>query len=362
VHPRAPTAPDRAVNRPDLLPAISVIVPVYNGAAVLERCLAALAASQGPSWECIVADDGSDDRSAEIARVRGARVIQVGRSPLGPAAARNAAARLARAPLLCFLDADVAVHPNTLAAFVELFEHEPDLAAAFGSYDARPAEPGLVSQYRNLLHHFVHQHGREQAVTFWAGCGAIRREVFETLGGFDPLWRRPSVEDIELGYRLVAAGQRIRLARQIQVTHLKRWTFWGMVRTDIFDRALPWTALIVRAGQLPNDLNVGWSSRLSALSVYALAGLLGLGWRRRPAWLAALVPLGALLAFNRDFYAFLWQQRGPWFLIRALPLHWLYYAYSSLAFGAGVLLTRLAARLPPALSGSRGAKWADRCC
>ena len=61
----------------------------------------------------------------------------------------------------------------------------PALTAVMGSYDDTPSEPGLVSQYRNLLHHFVHQVGREKASTFWAGCGAVRRGAFQ-LGPASP--------------------------------------------------------------------------------------------------------------------------------------------------------------------------------
>ena len=82
----------------------------------------------------------------------------------------------------------------------------------------------MVSQYRNLLHHFVHQEGNPEASTFWAGCGAVRRAAFDAVAGYDEArFRRPSIEDIELGYRLRRAGYRIRLDRDLQCTHLKRW-------------------------------------------------------------------------------------------------------------------------------------------
>jgi glycosyltransferase involved in cell wall biosynthesis len=315
-------------------PAISVVVPVYNGAASLRLCLEALGRTRGPAWECIVVDDGSDDESGAIARARGARVLRTGDAPGGPARARNLGAAAASAPLVCFIDADVLVRPETLAQFVDLFDAEPDLTAAFGSYDTQPASPDVLSQYRNLLHHFVHQTGREAASTFWAGCGAVRREAFVAVGGFDASYTRPSIEDIELGTRLRAGGARITLAKHIQVTHLKRWSLWEIVRTDIRDRAVPWSRLIARTRRLPNDLNLSWSSRVSAIGVYALAGALAL--RRWP----AVPPLVALLlACNARLYLFFFQVRGPWFLLRVLPLHWLYYAYSALAF-AGCMLVR----------------------
>jgi glycosyltransferase involved in cell wall biosynthesis len=318
-------------------PTISVIVPVRDGAEVLARCLEALRHSQGVAWECIVVDDGSTDDSATIARDCGARVLHIGLPGRGPGQARNLGARAARAPLLCFLDADVLVRADTLAQFVALFEADAGLAAAFGSYDAQPDAPDVLSQYRNLLHHVVHQSGQEAASTFWAGCGAIRRSTFLAIGGFDPEYTRPSIEDIELGYRLRAAGARIRLAKHIQVTHLKRWTFWAIVKTDVRDRALPWTALILRNRRLPNDLNLQTASRASAVSVYALLALVALGWCRPVARPAALLPLAVLLTCNRRLYAFFVRERGPWFLLRVLPMHWLYYAYSGLAFGLGML-------------------------
>jgi GT2 family glycosyltransferase len=263
----------------------------------------------------------------------------------GPAVARNVGAAAARSPLLCFVDADVVIRRDTLADYLELFTHERDLVAAFGSYDTQPLHSDLLSQYRNLLHHFVHQTGNEAAHTFWAGCGAIRREAFQSLGGFSEEYRRPSIEDIELGYRLRAVGWRIRLAKHIQVTHLKRWTFRGMLRTDIRDRALPWTDLIVRTRNLPNDLNLDTGSRISALSVYAFAASIVLGFWRHRLWLGALAPTATLLVLNRALYRFFLEQRGPWFLARVLPLHWLYFGYSTMAFILGSLRASLRIRL-----------------
>jgi glycosyltransferase involved in cell wall biosynthesis len=318
-------------------PEITVIVPVRNGGAVLGRCLEAINRSRGVDWDCIVVDDGSTDDSADIARRHGAQVLASLRPHAGPGQARNRGAQVARAPLLCFVDADVLIRPDTLAQFALLFARDPDLTAAFGSYDSAPDHPDMLSQYRNLVHHFVHQTGHTDASTFWSGCGAIRRDDFLRFGGFDPAYTRPSIEDIELGYRLRFAGARILLAKHIQVTHLKRWTMWGVLMTDIRDRALPWTSLIARTRHLPNDLNLDTSSRLSAVGVYALAVALLVGLGYHLAWVVALGLVLLLLVCNRALYSFFLTHRGPWFLIRALPLHWLYFAYSALAFGAGML-------------------------
>jgi hypothetical protein len=121
------------------------------------------------------------------------------------------------------------------------------------------------------MHAFVHQTGEARASTFWSGCGAVLREVFLRSGGFDENYRRPAIEDIELGYRLVLSGHKIRLDRELQVTHLKRWSFWGIVKTDIWDRGVPWTELILRRRFMPNDLNLRFSQRFSVAAALLLA-------------------------------------------------------------------------------------------
>ena len=72
--------------------------------------------------------------------------------------------------------------------FAQVFATEPDVSAVFGSYDASPPARGIVSEYRNLLHHYVHQTSGGLATTFWAGLGAVRREAFVAVDGFDD-WR-----------------------------------------------------------------------------------------------------------------------------------------------------------------------------
>jgi GT2 family glycosyltransferase len=136
----------------------------------------------------------------------------------------------ARGEQLFFIDADVYVHPETVGLVAAAFAADPTIDALFGSYDGNPRAGSLLAQYKNLFHHYVHQQGSYEAATFWSGCGAIKRSVFLKMGGFDQnLYRRPCIEDIELGARLVRAGHRIVLRKDIQATHLKRWTFWGIV-------------------------------------------------------------------------------------------------------------------------------------
>jgi glycosyltransferase involved in cell wall biosynthesis len=320
-----------ADNHPD----ISVIIPVYNGVHTLKGCLKAVLASGGASYECIVVDDCSTDGSYE--RITDfhskVRLLNLPKGPRGPAHARNRGAELANGKTLFFVDADVVLAPGALQRVAATFVRQPGLAAVFGSYDVNPRAPDLVSQYRNLLHHFVHQQGQANASTFWAGCGAIRKEVFEVVGGFDEKrFSCASIEDIELGYRLKDLGFSILLDRDLQGTHLKSWNLRSMIKTDILHRALPWSRLILESKKLPNDLNLRWRERASF-------GLLALSlvWLPlaflSPAWLiGSTVALLAIGFLNRRLYAFFFRQRGALFAARCVPLHLLYYLYSGLTY------------------------------
>jgi glycosyltransferase involved in cell wall biosynthesis len=319
------------------VPTLSIIIPVFNGSAHLAQCLREVERSQAPVLECIVVDDGSTDDSAAVAAAAGALVLNTsGRR--GPASARNLGAATARGEVLLFMDADVCVHRETIGRFLARFEADASIDAIIGSYDDEPADPGFVSQYKNLLHHYVHQNGCSESAVFWTGCGAIRRDVFEASGGFDGSYSRPCIEDIDLGYRLREAGRRIVLDAAIQATHLKRWRLTALLRSDIFDRALPWTRLILHSSELPNDLNLAVSQRLSGVLMLTSAGLLAAGLHYSVALALSIVPLSGVIALNWKFYHFLARKRGLWFAVRALPLHLSYLLYSILAFGAGALL------------------------
>ncbi|HEY7335065.1 MAG TPA: glycosyltransferase [Bryobacteraceae bacterium] len=248
---------------------ISVIVPVHNSAKYLRACLEHLRRSNFQDYECIVVDDGSTDDSPEVAQRAGVTVLKTD-ARRGPAYARNIGAKSARGEILFFIDADVCVSPNTLERVSANFEQDLELSAVMGSYDELPESQDFVSLYKNLMHSYVHHNSRREACTFWSGCGAIRKSVFQEFSGFDESYDRPAIEDIELGYRLSAARKKLLLDPTILVKHLKRWSFFSLVKTDILDRGIPWTELILRDRVLPNDLNLQLSQRVSVALVFLL--------------------------------------------------------------------------------------------
>jgi GT2 family glycosyltransferase len=316
---------------------VSIVIPVHNGGENFRRCLSSLREYVPKSTEVIVVVDGGTDRSQQFAEEFGAKVL-VFPDAGGPARARNLGAFTAQHDILLFIDADVTVCADTLSQVEKIFNKQPNLAALIGSYDDEPGATNFLSQYKNLFHHYTHQTASEEASTFWGACGAIRRQVFLEMSGFDEAYRYPSVEDIELGYRLKKAGYQIQLFRTVQVKHLKHWQFISLLKAEFFCRALPWTKLIWRDRQfIASDLNLKLSSRLSLILTYGLiAAVIAAFW-----WLSALaIAVGfglALLLLNLPVYQFFLQKRGLWFSIRVIPWHWFYFFYGGLAFVVGTI-------------------------
>lgn len=318
--------------------ALSVIIPTRDSGPNLSRCLKAVASSDVEDGiEIIVVDDHSRDGSVGNVPEDRCTLVRLEDDRYGPAAARNRGEEAARGDLLLFLDSDVVVAPDTLRKFVETFREEPEIDAVFGSYSAETECRAFFSQYKNLQHHYTHQTSSEAASTFWTGCGAIRRAAFREAGGFDESYSRPCIEDIALGYTLFEKGRRIRLRKDIQVRHLKSYTFGALLRSDLFGRAVPWTRLMLERRIFRNDLNTRANGVLSvAVSYAALASLLAGLWMPAGLWATAAL-VACFLALNRDYLAFIRRRKGLSFTGRAAAMTFLYNLYSGLGLGIGLV-------------------------
>ena len=346
-------------------PRVLVVIPAKDAEATLPACIAGVAASALRPAAVVVVDDGSSDDTAAIAEAGGATVLRTDPAPLGPGRARDLAVRES-APggsegfpptdVVALVDADVVVHPDALGLLVGELRRDPGVVAAFGSYDDDPPAPAVPSRYANLRHHFVHQRAGGEAASFWAGLGVVRRDAWDAAGGFGDRYDRPAIEDIDLGRRLVAAGGRIRCNPAAQATHLKAWTLRQLWRTDVFQRALPWSRLLVRepavepvapppgtpaAGEAPSKLNTGRADQLSAVAVHGvwfwgLVALLVSPWLLAVAAACVVVWVG----LNAGFLRLLLRRGGPGLLLGGGLLHAIYHGYASVAFAWVLLETR----------------------
>lgn len=318
---------------------VAVVIPVKNGGAYLRRVLPPLLA--GTECRIVVVDDGSTDDTGDVARSFGAEVLRNEES-MGPAGARNMGVEQTESDVVLFIDADCVPHPGLVDRVREAFEDDSELVSVTGSYDSLPWAQGFFSQYMNLRHHVVHQQARQEGATFWTGCGAVRRSAFLEAGGFDVVrFPTPQIEDLELGMRLRKVG-RTKLDPRMQVTHLKNWTLKSVVQTDIRDRGLPWTKLILDSGEMPNDLNLKTSQRFAAmLSPLVLLGLMALPWILWTRTWLALLGVGVLVAaavwINLSLLKDFARIRGLAFATGAGLFHQVVLSYSATTFALGTL-------------------------
>lgn len=330
--------PDGARSAP-----ISVVIPVHNGGEDLDSAVRAVLESSVLPAEILLADDGSTDGAPERAAEMDSRVrvVRVSDNPGGPARARNAGAKEATQGIIVFVDADVRVQRESLAILIDPLRQESGVIASFGSYDSTPEAAGAVSIYANIRHHYVHQNAQADAETFWSGLGAVQKEAFLDVGGFDEAFSKPSIEDVELGVRLRKFG-RIRVVKGATATHLKRWSLGNLWRTDVLARALPWGRLSVDHEELRGSLNSSRREQLAAL----LVGILCLAVLLMPITLSAMgifaavasviLPAAVWVWLNRQLFRLIAKRGGVIALIGGMLLHLCYFLYAVLTYMAAV--------------------------
>lgn len=330
---------------------VSVIIPAHNASSTLGTCLAALTRLPSPPYEILVVCDGCSDSTPEIARRQGVRVIEYPQQR-GASHARNVGAAAAQGDVYLFIDADCVAHEAVVSLCQETVADGEQLL--FGSYTRSTSAPGFLTRFKNLQHHFTHQRGADYQTTFWSGCGAVTREAFEAVGGFD--LKVFACEDIEFGAEATRLGYRIRLVHDMQVEHLKEYSVAGLVRSDLFQRAIPWTRLIYSGRTGLGALNTNAQGRLSvaAMGLMLLALVGSFFWT--PAMAAAAVALLVMLAANRELVMlatreFGWLQGGA--SAAVLVLH-----YS--ICGVGYIVGRILPKLPASRSTDREYAWTER--
>jgi glycosyltransferase involved in cell wall biosynthesis len=266
-------------------PLASVIVPARDAQETLPRTLRALEVQQlEETFEVIVVDDGSTDRTAAIVRAAGSGVTLLTQPPLGPAAARNHGVRRSRGQLLAFCDADVAPVPGWLQQGIraltdaELVQGRvlPDPAAALGPFD------------RTIW--VLHAAGLWETANLF-----VRRELFDRVGGFEQ-WLRPSsgkalAEDVWFGYRALRAGASTSFCPEALAHHAVFPRDWREYAAERW-RLKYFPAMAARMPELRRAFLYRWVflNRRSASFDLGLAGLALAVALRSPLPLAAGAP------------------------------------------------------------------------
>jgi glycosyltransferase involved in cell wall biosynthesis len=193
---------------------VSFIIPVRNDAVRLRRCLTTIRAN-APAHdevEIVVADNGSTDDTAAVARGFNARVLTL--PSLSVAALRNRAAAEARGQVLAFVDADHEIDPHWVASATDALSDQG--VAAVGALCVAPAHGTWVQRMYDALR--GRTEGRSDVEWLGSGNMAVRRESFDKVGGFDVSLE--TCEDVDLCQRLRQAGLRVRGDDRLRNVHL----------------------------------------------------------------------------------------------------------------------------------------------
>lgn len=207
---------------------VSLVIPAYNEAVLLPRLLDTVEVARsryawgGSAIEVIVADNGSTDQTAAIAAARGCRVASVATRMIG--AARNGGAALATAPLVCFVDADMQVHPDTFNAIAAAMA-EPSIAGGATGVTMERWSFGIAFTYATLVP-IVWLTRMDTGVVF------CRRDDFVRVGGYSEA--RHFAEDVDFLWKLTRLGW----SRRQRLTRLRPVKAVASVRK--FDRYGDW--------------------------------------------------------------------------------------------------------------------------
>ena len=203
-------------------PRISVVICAYNAERTMDACLSSLRELRYPNYEVIVVDDGSTDRTAEIAR-RYPEFHLISQPNKGLSVARNVGMEAATGDIVAYTDSDCVVDPDWLTYLAYKFV-QSDFAGVGGPNLPPPEDSAVAAYVAAAPGGPTHVLVDDEVAEHVPGCNmAFRKDALRRIGGFDPL-HRAAGDDVDLCWRLQNEGYRIGFSPAAQVWHFRRNT------------------------------------------------------------------------------------------------------------------------------------------
>lgn len=197
---------------------ISVIIPSYNSAKTIVKTIEAIKKQEGleKTPEIIIVDDGSLDRTIEVLN-KTENIIVISQKNSGPATARNNGAKIANGEILVFTDSDTVPHKDWLKNLTSPFENK-NIVATTGTYSIENKGSKLAQLIQEEIEY---KHSKYNDFVAFGGSYnlAIRKDLFFDIGGFNEEYKNASGEDVDISYKIINKGYKIKFVKDAIVGH-----------------------------------------------------------------------------------------------------------------------------------------------
>ena len=274
---------------------ISIVIPNFNKAETVGKCLEAALNSDYGNFEVIVVDDHSSDASVEVINRFPCRLIQLQKRS-GTSKARNTGAKSSTGEIIFFTDSDCLLQRDTLSIVNTLFSELDPQTVVGGTYTQIPYDKTFYSTFQSLFAHYFETKNTDNPDYIAAHAMIMTADVFAKSGGF-PETFLPIIEDVELSHRLRASGCRLVMCPRIQVEHIFNFSLIRSLRNAV-RKTEYWTMYSLKNRDLFADSGCASKELKINVASFSLSALLITGW------LISLKPLFPfLLASNILFNA-----------------------------------------------------------
>ncbi len=285
---------------------LSIVIPTYNGASRIARCLhALLEQTASRAAEIVVVSDGSTDETARIVSQIAAHAPQlrlIEQPNSGPAAARNRGAMEARGQILLFTDDDCVPESTWLQAMLESFL-DPHVVGAKGVY--RTSQRSLVARFVQVEYEDKYRlMASLPSIDFIdTYSAAFLRDRFLEMGGYDSSFPVACAEDVELSYRMSTRGWTMKFVPDAVVFHTHPDTFYKYLKKKY--KFAFWRVLAVRKnpGKAVKDSHTPQLMKAQLLLAPALLVAVAIDVVAKPRLPATSIVLGAFLCSTLPFAA-----------------------------------------------------------
>ena len=305
---------------------ISIIIPNYNSSETIGECLTAATNLDYDNYEVIVVDDGSTDNSIKIIKKFPCKLIKL-KNNSGAAEARNAGAKNATGKILMFTDSDIIIPKDSLKKAMDFMKNN-SADIFFASFRPKIRFRNFFSIYKHLYLCYYYEKQGKTMHTIDTSFAFIRKKIFDEFKGFNTKIRIS--EDVDLGVRLTGKGYKIYHANDIQMEHVKHYSFAQFIRTDlirsermskIFLSSLFGKRKAKRQSFYLKPINIYLGIPISSLAL--LETLLALFFRNTTTIVAAILLYIIFTIVNLDYWNYLRKIEGIFFAFKATFINFL---------------------------------------